>query len=397
MAQGRTRLIIAAVVGVIAVAGIVIALAAGGGGDDKSNPGSTRVDCCAATRGGAVQRKCVQDVVLRIMDSKPTTDAGIAAAKAQMYRGSAALSSACHVIMHDVGLRWAGERKITLAKLQDVLPHDEDPGCAAGFAHGIVTYVAPSIDVKNPKKAADVCNGQGTRYLRYSCIHGLGHAFMRITVGALPNSIEYCMRLGKKLGVDCAQGAFHDYWFGVTGKAGAADAADKERDPRKLCGSQPPALVRPCWYRAFVELRSQDDKPPPASGADVSSRCVGLTGEQRSGCITGASVIGPSDPREQISICAELKGADVKSCVYGMKTSNLFDKSESLDVDVLKTCSELRGTDRTFCYEWLGQTLAVITDETFGKTGCPKAGNRAAVAACKRGAAKVEDPLIAFS
>ena len=40
--------------------------------------------------------------------------------------------------------------------------------------------MAPDIDAARPGEAARICGGAGTRYQEYSCIHGFGHAFMRI-------------------------------------------------------------------------------------------------------------------------------------------------------------------------------------------------------------------------
>jgi hypothetical protein len=72
------------------------------------------------------------------------------------------------------------DESVTLATLMDYLPRSNDPGCTAGFAHGLVTGVAPDIDPRRPRQAAIVCDQAGTRFQRYSCTHGFGHAFMRI-------------------------------------------------------------------------------------------------------------------------------------------------------------------------------------------------------------------------
>src|SRR5262245_28644778 len=131
------------------------------------------------------------------------------------------LLSSCHGIMHTVGRTYAREQGVTLATLMDYLPRSNDPGCSAGFAHGLVTGVAPLLDPSRPRAAASVCAGAGTRYRRYSCIHGFGHAFMRIYGDRLRPALALCRALGPRSAPDCAQGAYHDYWFAV---AGADDA-----------------------------------------------------------------------------------------------------------------------------------------------------------------------------
>ena len=186
-----------------------------------------------------------------------------------------------------------------------MLPRSNDPGCSAGFAHGLVTGVAPSIDPRRPRDAAEVCADAGTRYRRYSCVHGLGHAFMRIHGDRLPPALALCRALGPGTAPDCAQGAYHDYWFAVAGADQAALPAGADTDPRTLCAAQPAEFVRPCWYRAFVDDRPEGIVVDSAIHLDVL--CRDLDGLQREACITGAAVIGPADPEQQLEVCADLE------------------------------------------------------------------------------------------
>ena len=61
----------------------------------------------------------------------------------------------------------------------------ERPGCGAGFAHGLVSGLAEQIDRPSQVRPLRL-RRRATRYQRYSCIHGLGHAFMRIHGDRLP-------------------------------------------------------------------------------------------------------------------------------------------------------------------------------------------------------------------
>jgi hypothetical protein len=76
------------------------------------------------------------------------------------------------------------------------LPQTNEPGCSAGFAHGLVTGVAPQMDLSDPAASAAVCDRADTRYQRYSCVHGFGHAFMRLVREELPAALELCSALG---------------------------------------------------------------------------------------------------------------------------------------------------------------------------------------------------------
>src|SRR5215213_960624 len=68
-----------------------------------------------------------------------------------------------------------------------------------------------------------------TRYQRYSCVHGFGHAFSRIYNAGLEPALHLCHALGERAAPDCAQGAYHDYWFAIEGldDAGAGGAAQR--------------------------------------------------------------------------------------------------------------------------------------------------------------------------
>ena len=94
--------------------------------------------------------------------------------------------------MHTVAREYALRTELTLAKLMDSLPRTNDPGCSAGYAHGLVTAVAPEIEKAGPKVANRLCAESETRYQRYSCTHGFGHAFMRLNNDKLPPSLVMC-------------------------------------------------------------------------------------------------------------------------------------------------------------------------------------------------------------
>ena len=207
--------------------------------------------------------------------------------------------------MHTVAREYALRTHLTLAKLMDNLPATNDPGCSAGYAHGLVTAVAPEIEKAGPKVALTLCAKSETRYQRYSCTHGFGHAFMRLNNDNIQPALQMCEQLGSGAAPDCSQGVYHDYWFAVNGIDATSTPKQVVKDPRELCGAQPAAFVRPCWYRAFVETESGKRVQSPE---DIEALCGGLDGLQRQACVTGASVIGPPDPRNQLLVCNALAG-----------------------------------------------------------------------------------------
>jgi hypothetical protein len=363
-------------------------------GDGDKPTAAVELDSCRGLLVAAM-RDCYtrefQRVVAGVHDPRPA----VAAIEAAVREEGGFVLSNCHGVMHTVGRTYALEQELDLADLQDVLPRSNDPGCSAGFAHGLVTGVAPSIDVRRPREAAGICADAGTRYRRYSCVHGLGHAFMRIHGDRLPPALALCRALGSGAAADCAQGAYHDYWFAVVGADQAALPAGAVTEPRSLCATQPQAFVRPCWYRAFVDNRPEGLVVDSAVHLDVL--CEALGGLQREACITGAAVIGPSDPEQQLQLCADLGASDAVACIRGTKAQNLAGATTTDYLRLLRRCEIFDGKPRAACYRWLGKALNVLTDGSFAREGCPALDDPGARRACLAGAREWQNALVTFS
>jgi hypothetical protein len=366
----------------------VLLLAACGGGGEEVLPQGHPERCQGFV--DASTRDCYIRELEALVAGRDDPGPALARIAQLARRDGGYLLTSCHGIMHTVGRDYARQEGVTLATLMDVLPRSNDPGCSAGFAHGLVTGVAP----REPGEAAAVCAKATTRYQRYSCVHGLGHAFMRINGDRLPRALALCRALGARNAPDCAQGAYHDYWFAVAGADDASLPGGGATDPRELCAAQPEEFVRPCWYRAYVDNRPEIPVDSPEA---IDVLCEGLAGLQRAACVTAASVIGPSDPYAQLDLCAALREpSDAAACVRGTKVQNLLDSSTGTFVNLIERCDLFAGRTRSECYRWLGKTLAVVTDGEFAQDGCPELGADARDD-CLAGAASMEEALVTFS
>ncbi len=307
--------------------------------------------------------------------------------------GGGYLLGNCHMMMHVVGRTYARRHHVTLANLQRYLPRSNDPGCSAGFGMGMVMTLGNQIGQLGPDGAIKLCMRAPTRFRSYTCIHTLGHAYMRLYHGQLAFGVRACRALPAAQAPDCAQGAYHDYWLSVAGR----DATQRQRHPvrsaRVLCAHAIKAFVRPCWYRYFLEL---PPKKLPVNAVGVRSLCAGLRGLQRAGCVGAASLITSADPFIQIRICGRLRGADAVSCLYGMNVQNLATARGSRRVKLIERCGSLRPSARGACYEWLGTALAVVTNGRFERLACPFI-QRTGRDACLAGARRMGDALVTFS
>jgi hypothetical protein len=303
------------------------------------------------------------------------------------------LQGNCHVIMHTVGRRYGKKAHVTLTNLLNYLPKTNDPGCSAGFAHGMLIALGPQIEKLGPKGAAADCHRAPTRYQRYSCIHGLGHAYARQFNDFLDPALSSCSKLGPDDALDCSQGVFHDYWISVAGLDGTRRTASTVTSPRKLCAAQPERFVRVCWYRALLE---RPPPKPPASAADLLALCRGLDGLQLSGCLTGASLIRSDDPLEQLRTCAHLRAGEGADCLHGLRVQTYALAPFSTKLGLIRACANVRTFQRA-CYEWLGKTLNVITNGNFERLGCSRLRFAATRTSCVRGARSYEGALETFS
>src|SRR5215471_19209634 len=278
MAHARSARVAASVA--VAVAGL---LAAGCSGKHSASSATTSVptasvrDQLAAcdSANETAMRACYTSALTRIVgaarDPRPVIDTITAIAWSNK---TGFLLPNCHVMMHTVGRTYVARHHVTLATMMDYLPQSNDPSCPAGFSHGLITGVAPQIDLSDPKSSARACGRAPTRYERYSCVHGFGHAFMRLTSEQIKPSLGLCLRLGRSWGLDCAGGVFHDYWLAVKGYDNTVAPGPRPvTNPRKLCGAQAPLFVKDCWYRAFLESRPAGFQTESAAGMD--SLCHG--------------------------------------------------------------------------------------------------------------------------
>ena len=349
---------------------------------------------CEQSGGVLALRVCYQRKILGLLEAGGDPAGDMPKIDAYVHSVGGPLDQECHMLMHWVGRQYGVEEHVTFAGLQDLLPRSNDPGCSAGFAHGLISSLGKDILDLGPKGALTTCEAAATRYRRYSCVHGLGHAYMRAYSETLGPALAACKALGRLVAADCAAGVFHDYWLALSGSDQAVSAGKQVTSPRALCGAQPAWAVRGCWFRASLEH-------PPAHIPDRArdlprTLCRGLGTLQRAACVTGAMVLWGNDPYRALAGCAAMAApADEVSCVRGVKAQALAGQPVKDLVRLVQGCSAFAAAARDQCARWLGTELQVVTDGTFAAEGCPPTGTFEA--ACLQGARASEGPLETFS
>jgi hypothetical protein len=228
---------------------------------------------------------------------------------------------------------------------------------------------------------------------QYTCIHGLGHAYMRMYGEYLRYALPMCRKLGPRAAPDCAQGAFHDYWIATSGRDATAKRPGLVTSPRVLCGVRKGTFALACWYRVYVE------RPPGRSvesAEDIERLCAGLHDVQRAGCVAAAALSAAgSDPFALTKLCAGLHGNDVANCLRADPVEEVG-PWRSRQLELIRTCATLRDGTRRACYEWFGKTLAVVTNGRFAND-CRFLRSAAARTQCGVGARRFRNPLVTFA
>lgn len=345
--------------------------------------------CVAITREDA-RFSCYTRLLLERVESSGDPARELPRIDREVRENGGEIAGGCHALMHEVGRRYGRAHRITLLSLRRHIPRSSDPTCSAGFGMGLVMYLGPELVRSGGRSALAQCAGLPTRMREYTCVHGLGHALMRGYHGQLKPAVRACRALGRD-GVDCAQGAFHDYWISLRGADGTTQPTGAAMSPRRLCDGRL-TYVRPCWYRYFIEQRFGTLLN---TAADIRRACRGLRPMQRSGCIGGASLALSTDPFEQTEACTTFRGADAVSCLRGVAVPSVRaepDRQRAL----INRCSRF-GRASAACYSWFGRTLSLVTDGRFARRGCVELRSEAARASCEVGIARVGEPLVTFS
>jgi hypothetical protein len=380
---------------VVAVVWIAASAEAGppqGGIPLDLNGPTTYLSRCSLLHGESVIWNCYVTRLLADVERSHDPANELPRIDRKVRAGHGYLEVNCHMLMHVVGRMYARRHHVTLANLQRYLPRSNDPGCSAGFGMGMVMTLGGQIGRLGPDGAIKLCMRAPTRFRSYTCIHTLGHAYMRLYHGQLAYGVKACEALPASQAPDCAQGAYHDYWLGIAGRDSARRTRDAVTSARVLCARAIRAFVRPCWYRYFVEL------PPrelPDNAAGVRRLCRGLAGLQRVGCVGAAALITSPDPFIQMRVCAALHG-DAASCVYGLNVQNIATARGPQRVKLIEDCVRLPSGARSRCYEWLGTALSVITNGRFGRLGCGWLAD-ADGKLCVAGANRMNQALVTFS
>ena len=279
------------------------------------------------------------------------------------------LEAACHSLMHEVGRTWARQHDLTLEDLYRYVPRSNDPGCSAGFGMGLAMYLGPQL-VTDPTQVLATCTALPTRFREYTCVHGLGHAFMRGFHGYLRDAVTACNKLGDGLRPGLLAGCLPRL-LDLAGR--------RRRDRAARAGGRGSRVgVRRVHVQAAVLV------PVLLGARGIEARLRGLRtsstlckdegGMQRAGCVSGASLLvsRERDPVDHARVCTALQGVDTYNCLRGVNVPALDGRTFE-QLRLVRTCGDLPSETSAWCYRWFGQDA-----RGRHRRGVPRAGMHAA-------------------
>jgi len=292
----------------------------------------------------------------------------------------------------------------------------------SGCYHGVIQAYLTADGTLDSLRAVQLCDkvaaAAADRWLRFQCVHGLGHGFEMAQAWELPRALEKCDWLGDSWDREsCYGGAFmenavasHPGGHHTSARALAAttDTAPAAQHDDHGSHSPDPSVITfrmrdstdalyPCTIVDARYLRScyqvQGGIILNAKGQDftqAAKECDRVESVWRSECYlslgTNASAASAMSASRAISLCSTGDPAYQPWCIVGA-VKNFIDVTARAE-DGVKFCREVKsGDNRSKCWIAVGEQIATLhpTDPEKRTRECARAPEDG-VAECRRAA-----------
>ncbi len=256
----------------------------------------------------------------------------------------------------------------------------------SGCYHGVIQAFFAHQGTDSASVAAlcrDTPGISNSGWLRFQCVHGIGHGLVQTYTMNLPRALGGCDMLGNNWDAEsCYGGAFMEFIVGGRGQShhvhlppkqdsapgGGVDHQGMDHVPFKV--REPTDLLYPCsvlgarYQRACYQM--QAGLIVERTGLDfvkVAAVCDTAPLEMRRTCYQGigtyVSGVTNRDPEESIRLCTQGATRYVPWCFVGL-VKNFVDVTANPD-DGLALCRKLGPVDiATSCYHAVGEEASVL-------------------------------------
>ena len=278
----------------------------------------------------------------------------------------------------------------------------------SGCYHGVIQAVFAHSGTDSASVVA-LCKGnteiRESAWLRFQCVHGIGHGLLQTYTMNLPRALRGCDMLGNAWDSEsCYGGAFMEFIVGGRGQSHHVASDHGEAGHHEVEPDTFPAfkvrdssdVLYPCsalgdrYQRACYQM--QAGLIVERTGLDfakVAQVCEGAPRPMRPVCYQGigtyVSGVTARDPAEAIRHCSQGSMRYRSWCFVGV-VKNFIDVTAKTE-DGIAFCRQLVPQDiATSCYVAVGEQAAVLfRDPALRETACSTA-QPAYLAACRYGA-----------
>jgi hypothetical protein len=292
------------------------------------------------------------------------------------------LRSQCHRVAHAIGaatiLRWHGRVGSALAA--------GDALCASGYYHGVLERSLAGVpDTRLGAAVRGICDERGAlrlAFLRFQCLHGIGHGLMIRTGYDLPRALAACRGMATDWDrTSCSGGAFME---NVSSSYGVTSRYLRRDDLTYPC-----PVVRELFKDACYLIVTARILPMVGYRWPAAARvCRGAEPRWASTCMQslGRDAAGFNDfrPARVRRICGGL-GADVQEpCLIGAARAMVNEARNGLGA--ARLCGGAPSVIRPDCFRAVGAGLAPLRDTPAGRGAACRRITDAHLADCLRGA-----------
>ncbi len=286
--------------------------------------------------------------------------AALALVSRLLDRNVPAVRGDCHTIAHLIG-------SATLARYHGNAAEAMGQGsmiCGSGYYHGLIEYALEGARNEHQLivKVKAMCSSTTalpTTFLRYQCVHGLGHGVMIFSGDNLPWALSMCGKLaGRWAQQSCSGGVFMQNFNLPSKLSPFRSQYIKKSDPLYPCDWVTVEYKLYCYLQITEHLlyATNYDWPRVAATCAKAPRpwsnfCFQSFGRDAS----GASRYVPAAANR---LC-RLTGRGLADCVYGVARD--FTNNDVGGARAARFCGLVRQDVRGFCFYAIGTIL-----DTFG-------------------------------
>lgn len=277
----------------------------------------------------------------------------------------------------------------------------------SGCYHGVIQAYFENVRAVDTAAVGGLCKSfsspSADQWLRFQCVHGMGHGLMMFYGHQLPRALTGCDLLGAEWDREsCYGGAFMENVVNAIAPHHASHALHSHADTHEPAATAPfkaldaTDLQYPCSIMAQRHLvacyNMQASVMLHFTHGDIAAAarsCLGAPQPLRPVCYRGLgreiSAYSRQDHAEAIRLCAFARAEYQPWCHFGV-VKNFIDLTAKVD-DGIAYCRSVTGSaNRLKCYEAVGEQIATLRhDMTQREAACAEVGE-AYRGACRYGA-----------